>query len=94
MLKKYLLVFAFFIILAGVLFVLRGDEDTWFCQNNQWVKHGNPSAPMPDAGCGAPMNSNPDKKILAILGAGHVDDVLELVKKSEGINLSYHYSIG
>ncbi|HLC62463.1 MAG TPA: TraB domain-containing protein [Candidatus Nanoarchaeia archaeon] len=40
------------------------------------------------------INSNPDKKILAILGAGHVDDVLELVKKNEGINLSYSYSIG
>ena len=40
------------------------------------------------------MNSNPDKKILAILGAGHVDDVLELVKKSEGINLSYSYTVG
>ena len=40
------------------------------------------------------MNSNPDKKILAILGAGHVDDVLELVKKNEEINLSYSYSIG
>ena len=40
------------------------------------------------------MDSNPDKKILAIIGAGHVDDVLELVKKSEGINLSYSYSIG
>ncbi len=40
------------------------------------------------------MNSNPDKKILAILGAGHVDDVLELVKKDEGINLSYSYSVG
>jgi len=40
------------------------------------------------------INSNPDKKILAIIGAGHVDDVLELVKKNEGINLSYSYSIG
>ncbi len=40
------------------------------------------------------MDSNPDKKILAILGAGHVDDVLELVKKNEGINLSYSYTHG
>ncbi len=40
------------------------------------------------------INSYPDKKILAIIGAGHVDDVLELVKKNEGINLSYSYLIG
>jgi len=65
MLKKYLLVFAFFIILAGALFVLRGDEDTWFCQNNQWVKHGNPSAPMPDAGCGAAMKTPGFVKIIS-----------------------------
>lgn len=60
MLKKYLLIFTFFIILAGVLFVVRGDEDTWLCQNGQWVKHGNPTAPMPTVGCGAPVNSSPD----------------------------------
>jgi len=40
------------------------------------------------------MNSNPDKKILAILGAGHVDDVIEIIKKSEGVNVNYSYSIG
>lgn len=33
-------------------FLLGGDEDTWICSNNQWVKHGNPSAPQPTTGCG------------------------------------------
>ncbi|MFH1427427.1 MAG: GerMN domain-containing protein [Patescibacteria group bacterium] len=28
------------------------DEDTWLCENGEWVKHGNPSAPMPENGCG------------------------------------------
>ncbi len=38
------------ILLAGTaLILLRGDEDTWLCNNGQWVKHGNPSAPMPPA---------------------------------------------
>jgi putative hemolysin len=40
---------------VGVLFVVRlfsGNEDTWLCQNGQWVKHGNPSAAMPSTGCG------------------------------------------
>ncbi len=27
-------------------------EDTWLCQNGQWVKHGNPSAPQPIQSCG------------------------------------------
>jgi pheromone shutdown-related protein TraB len=34
---------------------------------------------------------HPDKKILVILGAGHVDDVLELVKEPE---ISYSFSVG
>ena len=39
------------------------------------------------------MGAEPDKKILVIIGAGHVDDVLELIRKKEdGIN--YTFSIG
>jgi len=37
--------------LLGIRF-LGGDEDTWLCQNGAWVKHGNPSSPMPTSGCG------------------------------------------
>lgn len=37
------------------------------------------------------MNVNPDKKILVILGAGHIDDVMELVKETK---ISYSFSIG
>lgn len=41
------------IAVAGYLrFVVGGDEDTWLCDNGQWVKHGVPSAPMPTSGCG------------------------------------------
>lgn len=45
-----------FIIIAGLLvvrFVLGGSEDTWLCQNGQWVKHGNPSKSAPTSGCGS-----------------------------------------
>ncbi|MEK7160486.1 MAG: DUF333 domain-containing protein [Patescibacteria group bacterium] len=37
-------------------FGLGGDEDTWLCDNSQWVKHGNPSAPTPTSGCGQESN--------------------------------------
>ena len=45
------------IVLVGAVvliarFLLGGDEDAWICQNGAWVKHGNPSEPMPKAGCG------------------------------------------
>ena len=37
------------------------------------------------------MEAYPDKKILAIIGAGHEDDILELVKKP---SISYSFKIG
>lgn len=37
------------------------------------------------------MKKEPDKKILVILGAGHIDDVLELLKRQK---ISYSLSIG
>lgn len=40
------------LIILGLRFILGGDEDTWLCQNGQWVKHGNPSAPKPNESCG------------------------------------------
>lgn len=30
---------------------LTSSEDTWICDNGQWVPHGIPSAPMPTTGC-------------------------------------------
>lgn len=32
------------VISIGLMFV-RGSEDTWLCQNGQWVAHGNPANP-------------------------------------------------
>jgi len=54
--KKILifLLLAIVISLSGlfvVKFLFGGDEDTWICVDNQWVKHGNPNAPMPLTGC-------------------------------------------
>ena len=40
------------LILLAVMFIIRGDEDTWICEENGWVKHGNPSAPIPTEQCG------------------------------------------
>jgi putative hemolysin len=35
-----------------------GPEDTWLCENGEWIKHGNPSAPMPEMGCGGADESD------------------------------------
>lgn len=43
------------IILIGAVFFVRfflgGAEDTWICQNGEWVKHGNPNSEKPTSGC-------------------------------------------
>lgn len=55
--KKTILIGIILIIAVGAglltarLFLSNG-EDVWICQNNQWVKHGNPASPAPVDGCG------------------------------------------
>ncbi len=53
--KKTILTIIFVIIAVAVVVLglrfLSGDEDTWLCQNGQWVKHGNPASPMPLESC-------------------------------------------
>jgi hypothetical protein len=54
-----------FIIIAGLRFV--SLEDNWICQNGQWIRHGNPSAPVPTAGCGeSNENKNTDNLNISI----------------------------
>lgn len=50
--KKILIPIICIVILIVILFFLRGDEDTWLCQNGVWVKHGNPTAAQPTQPCG------------------------------------------
>ena len=47
----FLIILALALALAAILIILRGDEDTWLCQDGQWIKHGNPSAPQPTEIC-------------------------------------------
>lgn len=42
-----------------IRFVIGGPEDTWICDNQQWVKHGAPSAPKPQGQCDWLDNLNP-----------------------------------
>ncbi len=35
------------LLVAGIRFF--SGEDGWMCNNGEWIKHGNPSAPAPDA---------------------------------------------
>lgn len=39
------------IIVLGIIRFSSGPEDTWICQEEGWVKHGNPGEPMPNEEC-------------------------------------------
>jgi uncharacterized membrane protein len=43
------LVIALLLAVFGIR--LLSGEDDWICKNSAWVKHGNPSAPMPATPC-------------------------------------------
>lgn len=52
--QKYLPFLVGLIIIGTILvarFILGGPEDSWICQNGQWVKHGSPSGPSPAGAC-------------------------------------------
>ena len=40
-------------LILFIRFFLGGAEDEWICEYGRWVKHGNPSSPMPNSGCGS-----------------------------------------
>jgi hypothetical protein len=51
-LKKLLLTLVIIVVAIFFLrFVVGGSEDDWICNDGQWVKHGVPSAPMPESPC-------------------------------------------
>jgi len=44
------------VILAGLILIvffirLLTPEDTWICDNGQWIKHGNPKVATPTKPC-------------------------------------------
>jgi spore germination protein GerM len=46
-----IIIILFIIILGFIVIAKFGNEDTWLCQDGQWVKHGQPSDPMPSTPC-------------------------------------------
>lgn len=53
--NKLILIVIIFVVVVSGGFILGAKflsgEDTWICENNQWVKHGNPSSSMPTDPC-------------------------------------------
>lgn len=55
-----IIILAIIVVLAlGTIAYLKfSTEDSWLCQNGQWIRHGNPSDSMPTTGCGEVINNN------------------------------------
>jgi len=49
------------LVLLATVVILKtlSPEDNWICQNGSWVKHGNPSGPMPTGTCESGEQANP-----------------------------------
>ena len=84
--------------IGGAVLVLRfgfgGSEDTWLCKNNQWVKHGNPYAPMPEAACVSSDNQNLPEQGSDVLGSGSMEwsEVLTMIRNCEVLQASQTHS--
>ena len=81
--KKWIII-GILIIFAGILIArFSANEDTWICVNNKWEKHGNPTSPIPQSGCGngQELQSNFKK-------SGYLSD-RETDKANDGIYLVY-----
>lgn len=52
--KTILVILVVMIVAAAAIFGVRffSEEDSWICENGEWVKHGNPSAAKPTEPCG------------------------------------------
>lgn len=49
--KKSIIIIIVLAVLIVVFAFLRGSEDSWICQDGEWVKHGHPSAEKPTGPC-------------------------------------------
>lgn len=50
--KKLIIIIIVLVVFVVGFAFLRGSEDSWICQDGEWVKHGEPSASKPAELCG------------------------------------------
>jgi len=48
--KVLIVIIVLILLIIGWAFI-RGSEDTWICQDGEWVKHGLPNASKPIEPC-------------------------------------------
>lgn len=87
--KIYYIIFAIIaiiIIVFAARFFLGGSEDTWICQNGEWVKHGNPSAPKPTTGCEKETTGIETKYNWSTMSEGPYQDKISYATSNDLLN--------
>ena len=82
--KKNLIIAIIVILLAvAIVFSLRllTGEDSWICVDGKWVKHGSPSAPKPESGCG---DNQPAPQAEIIITSPQENQIVDSPIKIEG----------
>jgi len=68
--KKFIIAICLVLILIitvfSIRFIIGGPEDTWLCQNGQWVKHGSPKDPAPTTGCQKEAQDNSQEEKIIV----------------------------
>jgi len=84
--KKLIIVIIVIVVLIVGFAFLRGSEDSWICQDGEWVKHGQPSAEKPTEPCGEEIIT---EEPLIVVDAPKKNDVvaspLEIKGRAKGI---------
>lgn len=82
---RIILILIFLAIVALVsLFLLRGQEDVWLCQNGQWVQHGRPALPKPQNGCGQEVLQSGNIRNLNINSNQEISSPLKITGEARG----------
>ena len=59
--KKSVIISLVILVLAVIAFLrFSSSEDTWLCENGEWIKHGNPSEAQPVTSCVGSNDKQPD----------------------------------
>jgi len=91
---KRLIFSAILIVTIGIVLVLlRGDEDNWICQNGRWVKHGNPSGPMPTTLCEGQEERREIELYLPAVGGQTVGTKFVIYGKGRAFENTINYRI-
>jgi len=74
---------------------LSSADNGWVCQNNQWVKLGNPTTAMPTTACTSSDNQNLPEGRGDVTGSGAIEwsEALSLIKNCEALRVSQTHDL-